>query len=138
MDEENQERNNRKDKRARLTRQLLIAAGSICVVLGVIGIFLPLLPTTPFLLLAAACYVRSSDRLNRWLLNHRVLGPYIRHYREDKAIPLKGKIFTIILLWLTISISAIFAVHILWIRIILFAIAVGVTIHVLTFKTLKK
>ncbi|WP_448376304.1 YbaN family protein, partial [Fervidobacterium sp.] len=102
---------------------LLIILGTFFVAIGVIGIFVPLLPTTVFLLLAAACYIRSSERFYYWLINHRWLGTYIRNYREGKGIPLKTKIFTISILWLTITLSAIFAVKSLIVRVILFIIA---------------
>lgn len=110
-------------------------AGTFFVGLGVLGIFLPILPTTPFLLVAAACYVRSSKRLYVWLLTNRLFGSYIRNYREGNGIPLKMKIFTIILLWATISCSAICFVTIFWVRILLFVIAIAVTAHLLMIKT---
>jgi uncharacterized membrane protein YbaN (DUF454 family) len=75
-------------------RWLLSSVGGICVGLGVLGIFVPLLPTTPFLLVAAACFVRSSDRLYQRLITHRTLGPYIRNYREHRAITRRARIVT--------------------------------------------
>ena len=75
--------------------------GSLSLILGVIGIFLPILPTTPFLLLSAALFFRSSPRAYDWLLTHKYLGPYIRSFREDRMIPLRAKIISISLLWLT-------------------------------------
>jgi uncharacterized membrane protein YbaN (DUF454 family) len=121
-----------------LVRRLLIVAGSLLVGLGIIGIFVPMLPTTPFLLLAAACYARSSPKFYYWLLNNRWFGSYIRNYRQRKGIPLAIKIFTLALLWLTIGTSAAFAVQSLTVRIILILIAVGVSIHILSIKTLKR
>ncbi|MFC2135498.1 YbaN family protein [Bacteroidota bacterium] len=102
------------------------------------GIFLPLLPTTPFLLLAAACFIRSSDRLYNWLLNHRLFGNYIRNYREHKAIPLKAKIVTLLTLWITLIVSAILLDGGILIIFILAAVGVGVTFHVSRFKTLEE
>ena len=116
---------------------LLIAAGTVCVGLGVLGIFLPLLPTTPFLLLAAACYARSSKRFYRWLLNNRWFGNYLTDYREKKGIPFKVKLLSISLLWITILFSAAFVVEILWVRIILVLIASLVTTHILRIRTLR-
>ncbi|MCK4431669.1 MAG: YbaN family protein [Candidatus Aminicenantes bacterium] len=115
----------------------MIIAGTFFVGLGIIGIFLPLLPTTPFLLLAAACYARSSKRFYNWLLTNRWLGNYIRNYRERKGVPFKIKILSISFLWIAIGYSAIFVVHILLGRIILILIAIGVTIHILSIQTLK-
>ena len=105
--------------------------------LGIIGILVPLLPTTPFLLLAAACYARSSQRFYHWLLSNRWFGNYIRNYLEKKGIPLKVKVLTITLLWVTIGCSIAFAIQILVVRVILLSIAIGVSIHILSIRTLK-
>jgi uncharacterized membrane protein YbaN (DUF454 family) len=116
--------------RATAKRRLLIAAGTLSTGLGIIGIFVPILPTTPFLLLAAACYMRSSERFYRWLTNNRVFGAYVRNYIEGRGMPVRIKIFTILLLWLTIGLSMTFAVRNTVIRIVLVCIAVGVTVHI--------
>ena len=115
----------------------LIIAGTVSLVLGIIGIFVPLLPTTPFLLLSAAAYFRGSERLHNWLINHKYLGTYISNFREHKAIPLRAKIFSVSLLWGTIGYCIIFLGLPVWIRILLGCIIVGVTWHILSFKTLK-
>ncbi len=120
----------------RFVRGILFAAGSFFLGLGIIGIVIPLLPTTPFLLLAAACYARSSKRFYNWLLNNKLFGSYIRNYQEGKGIPLKVKRLSILFLWLTIGITTYFFVNLLLVRIILIIIAIGVTIHILTIKTL--
>lgn len=114
-----------------------MVGGTLCVTLGVIGVFVPVLPTTPFLLLAAICYARSSDRLYDWLLTNRWFGDYVRHYREDKGLPLNQKIITLTALWLTLGYAALFAVSQFWAQIILFGIALTVTIHLLRVKTFK-
>ena len=106
--------------------------------LGILGIFLPLLPTTPFLLLTAALYFKGSPRLYQWLLNQKHLGPYIRNFRENKAIPLRAKIISLVLMWGTMLYCIFFLVPLVWVKILLFLIAVGVTYHILSFKTLKK
>ncbi len=121
----------------RYVRVLLMIAGTFFVAVGLIGIILPILPTTPFLLLAAACYSKSSERCHRWLLTNRLFGNYIRNYLQGKGIPMKVKLSTIAFLWLTISVSAFFFVEILWVRILLYVIAIGVTAHILTLRTLK-
>lgn len=118
-------------------RLLLIIAGTACVVLGVVGMFLPILPTTPFLLLAAVCYARSSRRFYHWLLTNRWFGRYIRNYREGRGIPLREKAAIILLLWLTIVYAAWFVARPWWLKAILLGIAVGVTIHLVKTKTLK-
>jgi len=118
----------------KLKRRLLTAAGTISTAIGIVGIFVPLLPTTPFLLLAAACYLRSSQKFYDWLLNNRFIGAYLRNYLQGKGMPRKIKIITILLLWLTITCSIIFAVQGLIIRVLLLVVAIGVSIHILLIK----
>lgn len=120
----------------RFLRWILIGAGTLALGLGILGIFLPLLPTTPFLLLAAACYARSSDRFHDWLLGHRVFGEYIRNYRDHRAIKLQAKVMGITLLWLTIGVS-ILLVGFLWVKLLLAVIAIAVTLHLLSLKTIR-
>jgi hypothetical protein len=84
-------------------KRLLVVLGSIFLALGVIGIFVPLLPTTPFLLLASACYLRGSERLHRWLLGHGRLGAYIRDFEEGRGIPLRAKVLAMAMMWPSIS-----------------------------------
>ena len=117
---------------------MLITAGIIFVGLGILGIFLPILPTTPFLLLAAACFARSSKKFYDWLLNNKLFGDYIKNYQEGKGVPLKVKIFTISLLWITILFSVFLIIQISWVRVILIIIAIGVTIHIFTIKTYRQ
>jgi len=118
-------------------RILLIIAGTFFMGLGIVGIVVPVLPTTPFLLLAAACYARSSQRFYGWLMNNKWFGNYISNYLETKGIPLKVKVVTITLLWITIGFSVAFAVEILVVKLILVLIAIGVSIHILSLRTLK-
>jgi len=80
-------------------------AGVLAVVLGILGIFLPLLPTTPFLLLASWCFARGSDRLHRWLLSHRVFGEYLRNFEAGRGIPLKAKILATVMLWASLLLA---------------------------------
>jgi uncharacterized membrane protein YbaN (DUF454 family) len=118
-------------------RRLLIAAGTLCAGLGTIGILVPILPTTPFLLLAAACYMRSSERFYRWLTSNRIFGDYVKNYIEGRGMPAKIKTFTILLLWLTIGLSITFAVQSLVIRIVLLCVAAGVTTHIALIRRKK-
>ena len=120
-----------------LRRGFLITAGTLSVGVGIVGIFVPLLPTTVFLLLAAACYVRSSNRLYRWLLTNRVTGSYIANYLAGKGIPARAKATSICVLWITLAVSA-FMVQIWWIWIILGAVAVGVPLFVLSLPTFER
>jgi len=114
-----------------ILRWSLITVGLACTGLAILGIFLPLLPTVPLLLLAAACFARSSERFHGWLLQHPRLGPMIRGYLDGQGIPLRSKIYAIALLWLTIPISALFLTSLLWVQITLFAIGCGVTVYLL-------
>ncbi|HET9529579.1 MAG TPA: YbaN family protein [Blastocatellia bacterium] len=111
--------------------------GSVFVMIGVLGMFLPLLPTTPFLLLASACYLRGSEKLHRWLMNNRYLGPYIRNFREKRGMPLSAKIATLILFWGSISIS-IWRIDIPALQLTLAVVGVFVTLLILRIKTLRE
>ncbi|GBL54644.1 hypothetical protein SAMN05216577_102333 [Pseudomonas citronellolis] len=111
-------------------RYLLLAVGWLSVALGVAGIFLPLLPTTPFLLLAAACFMRSSQRFYDWLVSHPRLGPWISDYLEGNGIPLKGKLYTVGLMWISIGFSCYLVPH-LWARVFMLSSAVLVSLYIL-------
>lgn len=121
----------------KIIRNLLIIGGTLCVAFGVVGIFLPILPTTPFLLLAAVLYARSSERFLHWLLTNRWFGAYINNYRQGNGIPRREKILTISLLWATIIFSILCVVTSVWVKVLLAVIAIGVTIHLLRIKTYK-
>ena len=125
-------------KKSALQRGFLAAVGIIALGMGTIGVFVPLLPTTPFLLLAAACFIRSSDRLYSWLIHHRWFGSYIRNYREHRAITLRAKVLVLSLLWGVIGYSAIFVASSWWLRALLAVVAIGVTTHLLRLKTLTR
>ena len=112
-------------------KAVLVAAGSVSLALAVLGVFLPLLPTTPFLLLASACYVRSSERLHGWLMGNRMLGPYIRNFKERRGIPLRGRIVTVVLLWLPLLYS-VYRLDILWLEALL--VLMGLTWSVLILR----
>ena len=111
--------------------------GTISVGLGIIGIFLPVMPTTVFLLIAAWCYLRGSENMYYWLLNNKYFGIYLKNYREKRGIPLPAKIISISLLWITI-LTSVYFVEYLWLRILLPIIATSVTIHLIMLKTYKE
>ncbi|MDR1582376.1 MAG: YbaN family protein [Prevotellaceae bacterium] len=114
----------------------LLTLGSIFLALGILGIFLPLLPTTPFLLLTTTCYAKSSKSLLKKLLTNRLVGKYITEYQQNKGIRKSIKIYVLSLLWTTIILSIVFFADAIWLKILLGCVAVGVTIHISTFKTL--
>ncbi len=118
-----------------LRRWLLIAAGVLLTAVGLVGIVVPLLPTTPFLLLAAACFLRSSDRMYRWLTTHRWFGSYIRNYHEHRAITSRARIVALVVLWGTLGYTTFGLVSVLWLRIILLLIGLGTTVHLLSLNT---
>ena len=121
----------------KLTKIIFIIAGSIFVALGIVGMILPLIPTTPFLLLGAACYARSSEKFYFWLLNHKLFGKFIKNYLEGKGISLKGKILSVSLLWLSISYT-IYALPSFYGGVFLVLLASGVTAYLLSLNTYRE
>jgi uncharacterized membrane protein YbaN (DUF454 family) len=119
-------------------KKLRTIFGLVSLALGFVGRFVPLLPTTPFLLLSAWLFAKSSERWHRWLLEHKQLGEYIRQFQEDKSIPLRIKIISVSVLWATILFSVIMVAKTGWLKILLLAIAAGVSVHILSFKTRKR
>ena len=120
----------------RFFRVLWFSAGLLAVVLGTLGMFLPLLPTVPFLLLAVFCFARSSPAWAAKILHHPFIGKPLREWLQYKGVRKKDKIFSIAFLWIGILIS-VFLVAVLWVRILLIIVAVAVTIHLLSFRTIK-
>lgn len=118
---------------------ILVAAGSLCVLLGMIGVILPIMPTTPFLLLAAACYMRSSRRLYHWLHTNRLFGRYLSRYRSGEGLPLRFKLWTLATLWLSLALSAFLAVpsSLWWVRLLLLVVGLSVSTHILWIKTCR-
>ena len=119
-----------------LKGRLLVAAGFISVGIGVVGVVVPLLPTTPFLLLAAYCFLRGSPRWHAWLLGNRVFGRYIHDYLTQRAVPRRTKIAALVVLWVCLIVSAAL-VRIWYVAIILAVIGIAVTIHILRLRTLE-
>ena len=119
-------------------RILLITLGILSLIFGIIGIFLPVWPTTPFLLVSAACFARGSQRFYDWLLNNPLFGEYIRNYREGKGVEKKHRRIALITLWGTILISSIFFVESWWIRAGLLLIAFIVSVHLFKLPTYEK
>jgi uncharacterized protein len=121
-----------------IMRLTLLAAGALCVILGVIGIFLPILPTTPFLLLAAACFARSCDSCYAWLLEHRWFGSFIRNWQERRGVTRRQKTAALAFLWTGIAVSIAFGTDLWWVRLMLVTIATCTTLYlVLGLKTVE-
>ena len=119
-------------------RVLLIVAGSLSLVLAVIGAFLPVMPTTPFLLLSAFCYANSSERLHDWLFSNKLFGGYLKNWHEHRCIPLKSKILAIVLLLVSFGTSIYFFVSILAVKIIMTVIAIGIIVFLLSIRSCNK
>ena len=123
---------------SKVVRLLWNTVGTLFLALGLIGIPLPLLPTTPFLLVAAACYLRGSRRMYDWMMTNKYFGAYLRDYLEGKGVAITAKVAALSALWAVIAFSAVFATESAIVRVGLLAVAVGVTIHLLTLKTKRR
>lgn len=110
-----------------LVRWVFVVLGFVFLVFGIIGVVLPILPTTPFLLLAAACFARGSERFYVALLQNRFFGGFIRDWRDGKGIPLRTKIWVIGLLWVAMGVTILFIVPLVAVKVVLAVIALGVT-----------
>jgi uncharacterized membrane protein YbaN (DUF454 family) len=118
-------------------RTILLAGGWFFTFLAFVGLLLPLVPTTPFLLAAAACFYRSSDRFYNWIMNNRYFGHYLREYQSGRGIPMRVKILTLTFTWTSTLVSVLFFVPWLWLKIMLVTISLAVTIHLIRIKTHK-
>lgn len=118
-------------------RIILLLAGGLFTGLGVLGIFLPLLPSTPLFLLAALCWAKSSRRFHQWLLHNRFFGGYVRDYLENRGMTGRQKLFSLVTLWGTILASVLLFAEALWVKLLLLGIALAVTLHLLSLKTLR-
>jgi len=125
----------RQYEHGQFVRAILVAVGWLSVVGGVLGIFLPLVPTVPFLLLAVACFARSSERFHRWLVEHAHLGPLIRDYLQGAGIPRRAKATVIGMVWVSTSVSA-FLVPTRWVQVLLLLIAAALTWYLFRLPTL--
>jgi len=118
-------------------RYIYIVLGTVFLILGAIGLFLPLLPTTPFWLLTCWFYIRSSEYLYNKAMSNKYFGTYMQAYIVDKSIPLRGKIVSLTIMWVSMLIAIFCFMPVLWGKIVLFLVAIGVTYHILSFPTRK-
>ncbi len=126
------------EAKSRFGRILWTSTGTVFLAIGAVGVVLPLLPTTPFLLLAAFCYARGSRRFHRWLMESRTLGAYLRDYQENRAMAPRAKLVTISFLWAMILVAALLFVDEAWIQFLLVLVAAGVTVHIVTLRSSRR
>lgn len=113
-------------------RTLLLIVGWLSLILGVIGVFLPLLPTTPFVLLSAACFSKSSERLHRWLLTRPHLGKLVIDWEQRGAISLRAKILSTVMIVLLFSYTFIYVDVLIWIKVIVSLIGISIMTFIWT------
>lgn len=119
----------------KIRKTIYLILGILCTVLGFLGIILPVLPTTPFLLLASFLFLKSSKRLNHWINHHPVFGQYISDYQKYRGVDRKNKIRALVFTWLTMAFS-IYKVSAIPLKIMLLCLLLGVTYHVTSLRTL--
>ena len=122
---------------SRTVRIVLMVTGWLMVVLGIIGVLLPVMPTTVFFLIAAACFARSSEKFYWWLLNNKLFGKLIKDFRQKRGMPLKSKIIAVSVLFIVIGYSAFFAVDSIVIKILLILIGISVSIYLMSLNTIR-
>lgn len=123
---------------SQIKRIMLLILGTVSFIIAIIGIILPLIPTTPLLLVTAACYLRASERMYNWLINNKYFGKHILRFKDGKGIPLKTKVFVITLLWISIMISVVLFIPLMLVKLLLIAIAISITWYISSIKTLKE
>jgi len=121
-----------------LKKAIYLIVGSISLAAGLVGVFLPVIPTTPFILLSAGCFLRSSERLFHWVVSNETLGPTIQNYHEGKGITKNTKIRAIVMMWLTISLSVYFFITNTYLIALLYVIAIGVSVYLFKLPTVKE
>ncbi len=121
----------------RISKPVWNIIAGVFILIGVAGIFIPLLPTTPFLLIAAYCLNRGSDRMKRWFENNKTINMYLRNYREKKGMPFRAKMNSIVILWITIGISF-YLIDNIYVRVILGIVVISVTAHILMIPNYKE
>ena len=122
----------------KMMRGVYIVVGTIALVIGAIGLFLPVIPTTPLVILAAACYYRGSDRLHNWILSSGWFGETVKNYQEGRGLTRHTKVKAISMMWAMIFISAWFFVSNLFVRVAIICVAIGVTVYLVRLPTLEK
>ena len=118
-----------------IKRYIYLIVGSLALAAGILGVFLPILPTTPFVLLAAWCFLRSSEKLYEWVINNETFGPTVLNFQQGKGITQKTRIRAIVMMWVTISVSAYFFVSNLYVIALMYLIAISVSLYLFRLPT---
>lgn len=121
-----------------VTRVILITVGTISLGIGILGIILPVIPTTPFILITVACYMRSSERLYAWLINHPRFSPHIQRFNRERSMTLRAKLSILVLAWVMLMAAAIFLVESRFMQVFLVALAVTKTVVFIRIKTAQE
>lgn len=121
-----------------MKKAILMTIGSISLVLGFIGVFLPVIPTTPFVLVPLACFMNTSEKMHHFVMTNKHLGPYARAYANGEGIPKRAKLKAVFLIWITIGFSVIFVLDKLPLRIMLLVIATIVSTYIVTRPTVEE
>ena len=122
----------------KMMRGVYIVVGTIALIIGAIGLFLPVIPTTPLVILAAACYYRGSDRLHNWILSSRWFGETVKNYQAGRGLTRDTKVRAISMMWAMILVSAWFFVSNLFVRVAMIGVAMGVTVYLVRLPTLER
>jgi uncharacterized membrane protein YbaN (DUF454 family) len=122
----------------RIVRIVLLGCGFLFALLALLGALLPLLPTTPFLLVSAACFYRSSAKFYHLIFYNPLFGHYLRDYKEGRGVPLRVKALALTFTWSSTIVSVIFFIPWLWLKILVIAISAAITVHVLMIRTRKQ
>ena len=118
-----------------ISRGVFFSLGVTFLGIGIIGIVIPILPTTPFILVSAFCFGKSSKRIEKWITSNRYFGSYIENYKANKGVPLDVKLKSIGFLWITLIISALIFSNNIYLLILLIIVGIAVTAHILLLKT---
>ena len=118
-----------------VTRLIFMSFGFTFLVIGAVGIVIPILPTTPFIIVSAFCFSKSSKRFERWISQNRYFGSYIENYKTKKGVPRDVKLQSIVFLWIMLIISGLIFSNSVYIPIILVVVGVAVTLHIALLKT---
>ncbi len=118
-------------------RRILLVCGFFFVFMAILGAILPIVPTTPFLLVSAACFYRSSARFYHWIMSNRYFGRYLQDYKAGRGIPTRIKVLALSFTWISTLVSVFFFIPWIWLKVFVLAISAAITVHLLMIRTHK-